>query len=197
AIFSYCLEIKETQMAVVGYARVSSTGQSLEVQRDQLQKAGADEIFEEKRSGTSTKGRDQLEAALRFLRKGDVLVVTRLDRLARSLGDLCKIMDALGEKQVGFRALNQGGLDTTRPEGRLMLNLLGAFAEFETAIRAERQAEGIAKAKAEGRYKGRPASIDPAKAAALKAEGLGATAIARKLKCGRASVYRLLEPDAA
>jgi DNA invertase Pin-like site-specific DNA recombinase len=178
-------------MALVGYCRVSSSGQDLEVQREQLLAAGAEEIFEEKRSGTSMRGRDQLEAALRFVRKGDVLVVTRLDRLARSMSDLLRIVDALTAKQVGFRVLQQSAVDSTRPEGRLLLNLLGAFAEFEKAIQAERQREGIAKAKAEGRYKGRPTSIDPAKIADMKAQGLGASAIARKLGIGRASIYRL------
>lgn len=178
-------------MSIVGYARVSSAGQSLDVQREQLLAAGAEQIFEEKRSGTTTEGREQLEAALRYVRKGDVLLVTRLDRLARSLVDLRRIIDTLTEKEVGFRCLQQH-IDTTSSEGRLMLNLLGAFAEFETEIRKERQADGIAKAKAAGRYRGRPKSIDPEQIAALKAEGLGASAIAKRLGIGRASVYRVL-----
>lgn len=173
-----------------GYSRVSSVGQSLEVQVEQLCAAGCEEIFREKRSGTTTKGRTELEAALRFVRRGDVLVVTRLDRLARSMTDLVKIMDVLAEKQVGFKVLQQA-LDTTTNEGRLMLQIMGAFAEFETAIRKERQAEGIAKAKAKGVYKGRPKSIDPAQIAALKDDGLGATAIAKKLGVSRASIYRV------
>jgi DNA invertase Pin-like site-specific DNA recombinase len=175
----------------VGYARVSSVGQSLDVQVQQLREAGCDEIFQEKKSGTTTAGRDQLEEALRFVRKGDVLTVTRLDRLARSITDLHKIIDRLTEKQVGFRVLQQP-IDTTRSEGRLMMNLLGAFAAFENDIRRERQADGIARAKAAGRYKGRPKAIDPAKIAALQAEGLGATAISKRLGCGRASVYRVM-----
>lgn len=178
-------------MSIVGYARVSSAGQSLDVQREQLLAAGAEQIFEEKRSGTTTAGREQLEAALRYVRKGDVFLVTRLDRLARSLVDLRRIVDMLTEKGVGFRCLQQH-IDTTSSEGRLMLNLLGAFAEFETEIRKERQADGIAKAKAAGRYRGRPKSIDPEQIAALKAEGLGASAIAKRLGIGRASVYRAL-----
>lgn len=176
-------------MSIVGYARVSSAGQSLDVQREQLLAAGAEQIFEEKRSGTTTDGREQLEAALRYVRKGDVFLVTRLDRLARSLVDLRRIVDMLTVKEVGFRCLQQH-IDTTSSEGRLMLNLLGAFAEFETEIRKERQADGIAKAKAAGRYRGRPKSIDPEQIAALKAEGLGASAIAKRLGIGRASVYR-------
>jgi DNA invertase Pin-like site-specific DNA recombinase len=177
---------------LVGYSRVSSVGQSLDLQVEQLRAAGCEEVFQEKRSGTTTQGRTELEAALRFVRKGDVLCVTRLDRLARSMTDLAKIMDALTAKQVGFRVLQQA-LDTTTSEGRLLLHIMGAFAEFETSIRKERQAEGIAKAKAKGVYKGRPKSIDPAQIAALKRDGLGASEIARRLGIGRASVYRIQE----
>jgi DNA invertase Pin-like site-specific DNA recombinase len=180
---------------MVAYARVSSAGQSLEVQLDQLRAAGAEEIFQEKRSGSSTEGREQLEAAMRFVRKGDVFLVTRLDRLARSMTDLRKIADALTEKGVGFRVLQQGSIDTTRSDGRLLLNILGSFAEFELDIRRERQMDGIAKAKEAGKYRGRKASIDPAQIATLKAEGLGASAIARKLGIGRASVYRVAGAD--
>lgn len=177
-------------MAVVGYARVSSVGQSLELQVENLLGAGCEEVFQEKRSGTSRQGRTELEAALRFVRKGDVLCVTRLDRLARSMTDLAKILDQLTEKQVGFKVLQQA-LDTTTNEGRLLLHIMGAFAEFETAIRKERQAEGIAKAKAAGKYRGRKATIDPAVIASMKKDGLGASAIAKRLGIGRASVYRL------
>lgn len=105
--------------------------------------------------------------------------------------DLAKILDALTEKQVGFKVLQQS-LDTTTNEGRLLLHIMGAFAEFETAIRKERQAEGIVKAKAAGKYRGRKASIDPEVIAAMKQDGLGASAIARRLGIGRASVYRLI-----
>lgn len=177
---------------MVGYGRVSSLGQSLDVQVEQLQAAGCEEVFQEKRSGTTRQGRTELEAALRFVRKGDVLCVTRLDRLARSMTDLANIMDQLTEKQVGFRVLQQA-LDTTTNEGRLLLHIMGAFAEFETTIRKERQAEGIVKAKAAGKYRGRKASIDPSQIAALKAEGHGPSAIARKLGIGRASVYRVTQ----
>lgn len=178
-------------MTQVGYARVSSTGQSLEIQEEQLRAAGCEKLFAEKRSGTSAEGRDQLQAALEWVRDGDVLVVTRLDRLARSIVDLRRIIDRLTTKGVGFRCLQQGAIDTTTSEGRLMLNILASFAEFEVEIRQERQADGIAKAKSEGRYRGRPPTIDRATIAALEAEGLGATAIARRLGIGRASVYRI------
>jgi DNA invertase Pin-like site-specific DNA recombinase len=179
-------------MTICAYARVSSSGQSLEVQLDQLRAAGAEEIFQEKRSGSSVEGREQLEAALRFIRKDDVFLVTRLDRLARSMIDLRKIVDTLTEKGVGFRVLQQGSIDTTRSDGRLLLNILASFAEFELDIKRERQRDGIAKAKAAGKYRGRKASIDPDQIEALKKEGLGATAIAKRLGIGRASVYRVV-----
>lgn len=178
-------------MSIVGYARVSSAGQSLDIQREQLVAAGAEEIFEEKRSGTSVAGREQLDAALRYVRKGDIFIVTRLDRLARSIVDLRKIVSELSDQGVGFRCLQQA-IDTTTSEGRLMLNLLGAFAEFEVEIRKERQAEGIAKAKAQGKYRGRPKAINAGEIARLRAEGLGPATIARRLNIGRASVYRHL-----
>ena len=178
-------------VAVCGYARVSSTGQSLDVQLDQLKQAGCEKVFAEKRSGTTTEGRDQLVEALDWVREGDVLIVTRLDRLARSIVDLRKIVDRLGEKGVGFRCLQQGALDTTRSDGRLLLNILASFAEFETDIRRERQADGIAKAKSEGKYRGRPATIDAAAIDELEAQGMGASAIAKRLGIGRASVYRI------
>jgi len=179
-------------MAVVGYARVSSAGQSLDVQEDQLRTAGCERIFAEKRSGTSTAGREKLDEALAWVREGDVLVVTRLDRLARSLVDLRQIVDRLTAKGVGFRCLQQH-IDTTSSEGRLMLNVLAAFAEFETDIRRERQREGIDKARAAGKYRGRPATIDPAQIKQLEAEGVGPSEIARRLGVGRASIYRLRE----
>ncbi|WP_126421186.1 recombinase family protein [Asticcacaulis excentricus] len=176
----------------VGYARVSSSGQSLEVQEEQLRAAGCTELFAEKKSGTTTDGREQLEAALKFVRKGDIFVVTRLDRLARSITDLRQIIDRLTEKQVDFRCLQQSGLDTTKAEGRLMLNILASFAEFETELRKERQREGIDKAKAAGVYKGRPKTIDAEQVKALRDAGVGGTEIAKRLGIARASVYRML-----
>jgi DNA invertase Pin-like site-specific DNA recombinase len=186
------LEVNETEavMTAVGYARVSSIGQSLDVQVEQLRAAGCERIFQEKKSGTTTAGREALQRALEYVREGDTFTITRLDRLARSLVDLRKIVDTLTAKGVGFRVLQQS-IDTTRSEGRLLLNLLASFAEFETDIRKERQMEGIAKAKAAGKYRGRPATIDPEKIVALKAEGLGASAIAKRMGVSRASVYRV------
>lgn len=175
---------------LVAYCRASSAGQSVDIQVEQLKAAGCTEVFSEKRSGTSRDDREQLEAALRFVRRGDVLMVTRLDRLARSITDLSQIIDRLTAKGVGFKCLSQCAVDTTTPEGRLMLQVLGAMAEFETAIRKERQREGIDKAKSEGRYRGRPRSIDPDEVRRLLASGMGPSAVAKQLGIGRASVHR-------
>jgi DNA invertase Pin-like site-specific DNA recombinase len=177
-------------VAVVGYARVSSVGQSLEVQEDHLRQAGCERIFAEKRSGTTTEQREKLAEALAWVRDGDVLVITRLDRLARSVVDLRQIIDTLTAKSVGFRCLQQQ-IDTTSSEGRLMLGILAAFAEFETDIRKERQREGIEKAKQAGKYRGRPATIDPQRIRELEDQGLGPADIARRLGVGRASIYRV------
>lgn len=179
-------------MPLIGYARVSSSGQSLEVQRDQLLAAGCSRIFEEKRSGLSQEGREQLALALDYVRDGDTLIVCRLDRLARSITDLRQIVDRLTAKEVAFKALQQGDLDTTSSNGRLMLNMLGAFAEFEADLRRERQREGIDKAKASGVYKGRKPSVPADDVRALRSEGVKPSEIAKRLGIGRASVYRAL-----
>jgi DNA invertase Pin-like site-specific DNA recombinase len=178
-------------MTKVGYARASSIEQSLDLQITALKAANCDVIRSEKRSGASTAGRDELRTILDFIRPGDVLMVTRIDRLARSIGDLQDIVRELKGKGAVLKATEQP-IDTSSAAGKAFLDMLGVFAEFETNLRRERQMEGIAAAKIKGVYKGRPASIDTAKVAALKAEGLGATEIAKRLKVGRASVYRLL-----
>jgi len=178
-------------MALYGYARVSSSSQDLTIQREALKAAGCEVIREEKVSGTSRQGRQELETLLQFLRAGDVLVVTRLDRLARSLLDLSSIVEELQKKGVGLRATEQP-VDTTSAAGKAFLGMLGVFAEFETNLRKERQLEGIARAKAEGRYRGRPQSIDVDKVKTMQAEGMRPSAIARELGVARSSVYRLL-----
>ena len=178
-------------MTVIGYARVSTTDQNLELQASALRAAGCDVIRSEKRSGTTTAGRDELRTVLDFLRKGDVLTVTRIDRLARSIGDLQDIVRAVKAKGASLKAIEQP-IDTSTAAGKCFLDMLGVFAEFETNLRRERQLEGVASAKARGVYKGRKASIDPAKVRQMKAEGKGASAIAKALKIGRASVYRAL-----
>lgn len=177
---------------LVGYARVSSTDQHLDIQLDALRQAGCEKVFFEKVSGRSTRDRHELTQALDFVREGDTLVVTRLDRLARSVGDLHRIIELLTEKKVAFRCLNQSGVDTYTSTGRLMLSILGAVAAFENDIRRERQAEGIARAKAAGKYRGRPQSVDATMVRKLRQDGLGASQIARELNVSRASVYRSL-----
>ncbi len=128
---------------------------------------------------------------LEFLRDGDVLMVTRIDRLARSIGDLQDIVRALRSRGAVLKATDQP-IDTSTAAGKCFLDMLGVFAEFETNLRRERQLEGIAKAKATGVYKGRPATINAARVQELKARGLGPSEIARTLKIGRSSVYRVL-----
>jgi DNA invertase Pin-like site-specific DNA recombinase len=130
---------------------------------------------------------------LDFLRPGDVLMVTRIDRLARSIGDLQDIVRAVKAKGATLKATEQP-IDTSSAAGKAFLDMLGVFAEFETNLRKERQLEGIAKAKAAGVYKGRPASIDADRIRKLTDEGMGPSQIARELGIGRASVYRVLRP---
>jgi DNA invertase Pin-like site-specific DNA recombinase len=178
-------------MTVIGYARVSSIDQDLSIQETALRDAGCEVIRAEKRTGTTTAGRTELQIVLDFIRTGDVLMVTRVDRLARSIGDLQDIVRGLKAKGASLKATEQP-IDTSTAAGKCFLDMLGVFAEFETNLRRERQLEGIAKAKAAGVYKGRKPSIEPAEVARLKTEGLGA-AIAKRLGIGRASVYRVLE----
>lgn len=170
---------------------MSSSSQSLAIQQEALRTAGCDIIRSEKLTGTKLAGRTELETIIEFARAGDVVTVTRIDRLARSIADLASIVNRLEAKGVSLVATEQP-IDTKSAVGRCFLQMMGVFAEFETAIRRERQMEGIAKAKAEGIYKGRKRSIDPERVKALAAQGVGATAIAKELNVGRASVYRLL-----
>jgi DNA invertase Pin-like site-specific DNA recombinase len=181
-------------MTTIGYARVSTTDQNLDIQITALTAAGAEVIRSEKLSGTTTEGRTELQTVLAFLRKGDTLLVTRIDRLARSIGDLQDIVRAVKAKGASLKATEQP-IDTSTAAGKAFLDMLGVFAEFETNLRKERQLEGIAKAKAAGVYKGRPVSIDTAKVSEvrrLKEDGHGADTIASRLGISRASVYRAL-----
>lgn len=178
-------------MAIYGYARVSTTDQDLETQVEKLTAAGCTVVREEKRSGTTREGRAELETLLAFLRAGDVLMVTKVDRLARSVGDLQEIVKAIRAKGAALKATDQP-IDTGTAAGKCFLDMLGVFAEFETNLRRERQMEGIAKAKARGVYEGRKPTIDIEVVRRLSSEGLGATEIARRVGIGRASVYRLL-----
>lgn len=185
---------------MIGYARVSSRGQNIEPQIAALVAAGVDpkQVYAEKVSGTSRAGREELEALLhRGLRRGDKLVVTRLDRLARSMRDLTNIAHDLREREVDLVVLEQA-IDTSTAEGRLFFNMLGSIAEFETELRKARQREGIDAALAKGPdspFKGRPPSIDADRIAKLHAEGMSPTKIARTIGIARSSVYRYLPQD--
>jgi DNA invertase Pin-like site-specific DNA recombinase len=179
------------RMRLYGYARVSTIDQDLTLQKQALTAAGCQVVRAEKASGSSRAGRQELERLLDFLQDGDVLMVTRIGRLARSIGDLQDIVRHLKSKKIALRATEQP-VDTSTAAGKAFLDMLGVFAEFETNLRRERQLEGIAKAKKEGVYKGRKPSINREKVASLRSEGMGATEIAKRLGVGRASVYRLL-----
>jgi DNA invertase Pin-like site-specific DNA recombinase len=179
-------------MTLYGYARVSSIDQDLTIQQAALQAAGCDIVRAEKASGTRRNGRTELQVLLHFLRPGDTLMVTRIDRLARSLKDLQDIVYELKAKGVALKATEQP-IDTGNAAGKAFLDMLGVFAEFETNLRRERQMEGIKAAKERGVYKGRKPSIDVAEVRRLRTEEkLGPAAIARRLGIGRASVYRVL-----
>ena len=178
----------------IGYARTSTVEQiaGLEAQERQLRAAGAEKLFTERVSSVAK--REQLEAALDFCREGDVLVATKLDRLARSMTDLVAIISKLKAKGVELQILAMN-LDTSTPTGKLMLNLMGSFAEFEREIMLERQREGVAKAKADGKYKGRvpTAQRKGAEVVQLRGQGVKPEEIAVKLGISRASVFRVLK----
>lgn len=178
-----------------GYARVSTTDQDLTIQEASLRHAGCTIIRSEKKSGNTTDGRTELQTLIEFARQGDTIVVTRIDRLARSIADLALLVRTLESRGIALRATEQP-IDTGTAAGRAFLQMLGVFAEFETAMRKERQLEGIAKAKQAGVYKGRRASIDVARVSELRNEGVGPSEIARRMGIGRASVYRVLSSGA-
>lgn len=179
----------------IGYARVSTTDQSLDLQRTALTNAGVDKLFAEQRSGRSADDRPELQAAIEFAREGDTIIVTKLDRLARSARDLHNILATLDAKKVGFRCLDQA-IDTTNSTGRLTLSILGAVAAFELDIRAERQREGIEAAKRRGVYVGRKSNIDLDRVRQLSGR-MKPTEIAAVVGISRASVYRALSQIAA
>ncbi|HAI29623.1 MULTISPECIES: recombinase family protein [unclassified Thalassospira] len=179
---------------LVGYARTSTLDQkaSIEVQVRDLIDLGCEKVFKEQVSSVDVKNREQLALALDFIREGDTLVVTKLDRLARSTAHLVDIMQTIEAKKAGLRIVDLG-VDTGTATGRLMLNVVSAIAQFEREIMLERQREGIEKARREGKYKGRPTEIDPDKVRAMKDAGKSPTTIAKELRIARSSVYRVLE----
>jgi len=174
----------------VGYARVSSVGQNLESQIIALKEYGCEKIFQEKVSGTSTKGREQLKEMLNFVRESDEVIFTRTDRVARSVLDLQLIVKELTEKGVSLTATEQP-ISTKDATSKCFLDMLSVFAEFETNLRKERQMDGI-KANRD-KFKGRGQTIDIDKIKALWGQGMGATAIGKEMGIDRTSVYRLLK----
>jgi DNA invertase Pin-like site-specific DNA recombinase len=178
---------------LIGYARTSIFEQEagLQAQERDLQEVGVERLFKEQTSATGS--REALAEAIDFAREGDVLVVTKLDRLARSVADLVTLTQTLKRKKVSLRVLAMN-LDTATSTGRLMLNLLGSIAEFERDLMLERQKEGIAKARAEGKYKGRvpTAQRQADRIQQLKAQGLSAKAVAEQLGISQRSVFRIL-----
>jgi DNA invertase Pin-like site-specific DNA recombinase len=175
----------------IGYARVSTSDQDLSVQRKALKKAECGVVFEEKASGTKRTGRTELEKLLGILGKGDAVVVTRLDRLGRSLRDLANIADEISDAGAHLVVTEQS-VDTSTSAGRAFFGMLATFAQFETDVRRERQMEGIDAAKAKGVYKGRRPSVDRKAVVELTEAGKNPTDIARELGIGRTSVYRVL-----
>jgi len=177
----------------IGYARVSSIGQNLDAQLGKLNSYGCEKIFQEKASAASGKKRTELEQALEYCREGDVLVVTKLDRLARSMADLHNIAQTLEKKHVDFVVLDQN-IDTTTPTGKFTFNMLGAVAVFERDMIAERQAEGIAKAKEKGVKFGRKVKLDSKQEMEVLAafqEGKSKSEIARDFGISRSTIYRI------
>lgn len=178
-------------MALIGYARVSSVGQSLEVQLGKLK--SCNKVFQEKHSGTLYK-RPKLQACLEYVREGDTLVVSRLDRLARSTLHLCQIAEELERKQVSLQVLDQN-IDTGSATGRLLFNMLGAIGQFETELRAERQMDGIQKAKENGVRFGRKKALDQAQIDQLKKrrqQGELIKSLMKDYRLSKASIYRYL-----
>jgi len=179
-------------MTIWAYARASSADQDTAIQEAALKAAGAHKVFAEKRSGTTRVGREQLDLMLSVISPADLVLVTRVDRLARSVHDLTGIAAEIKSKGASLKAIEQP-VDTTTAAGQCFYQMLGVFAEFETAIRRERQLEGIAAAKARGVYRGRPKGpVGAADVRRLKAQGIGATEIAKRVGLSRAHVYRLL-----
>jgi DNA invertase Pin-like site-specific DNA recombinase len=180
---------------IVGYARVSSEGQSLENQKQKLTAYGCKRLYSEKITGT-TSNRAKMKEALDFVREGDKFVITRLDRLARSVGDLANLSKQLESKGVDLVVLDQK-IDTSTATGKLMFNMIGAFAEFERDLIHERCKEGIERAKANGVKFGRKPTLLPNQLKKLKAEfdsgEIGKVELARKYGVSRASLYRLVK----
>ena len=175
----------------IGYARVSSTGQKLEVQKGLLEKEGCSTIFEEKLSGKSLE-RPELTLLLKTMREGDTIVISKLDRLARSMSDFWNVYEQIKVKGVSLKILNMG-LDTNSSQGRLMMGVLSSVAEFERELIRERQADGIAKAKSTGKHLGRPKLTDELKNQVMEMLGAGSTkqVVSETLSIGVSTIYKI------
>lgn len=181
-------------MTNYGYARVSTDGQTLASQDAQLHDAGCAKVYAEKVSGAKTNGRAELGKVLKRLKAGDVLVVTRLDRLARSTRDLLNILHSLGERSIGFKSLADSWADTTTPHGRLLVTMLAGIAEFERELIKARTSDGRARAKARGVHMGRPPKLTPhqrAEAIARRNAGETVVDIARSYNVSHPTISRL------
>jgi len=175
---------------IIGYARVSTTDQNSAIQIATLEAAGCERVFTDQKTGTKIEGRTALQEAIDFAREGDTLTVTRIDRLARSIGDLQTILAHLKYKGIALRCTEQP-VDTSTAAGKAFLDMLGVFAEFETNLRKERQLEGIAAAKAKGVYKGRKPSVDRAEVFRHLDAGMSGADIAKALGITRMTVHRI------
>lgn len=181
--------------AVVGYARVSTGQQDYSSQVEHLQAAGATKVFMEKRSGLDG-NRPALNECLSYLREGDTLLITKLDRLARSTADLYRIVSSLDEEGIAFKVLDDAAIDTSTRTGKLVMGILALIAEFETDIRRERQMEGIAKAKAEGRIGGRPAQVTDEirnHVKELRSQGISIRKVAEEIGFSKATVQKIIK----
>ena len=181
-------------MALVGYVRVSSLDQDTTTQFERVSGAGCEKVFTEKKSGTTTKGRSALSDCFEYMREGDTLIITKIDRLARSARDLYNLVHELEQKGIHLNVLDQS-IETNTPQGKAFLGMLATFAEFETNIRKERQLEGIAAAKEKGKYTGRkPSAQNKAELImSLVDQGLTKQAIADKAEVSIASVYNVIK----
>ena len=183
-------------MAKVGYARVSSSTQDYQGQVDALKAAGCERIFSEKVSGKSTNGRREFDKLMKALLPGDIVVVSKLDRLARSSRDLHNILHELQAQSCGFVSLGESWCDTTSEVGRLMLTIMGGIAEFERGLIRKRCEEGIERAKANGKQLGRPTALDHGqrrRVAERYAAGETMAELAREYECGEATIWRALQ----
>lgn len=181
---------------IFGYARVSTLDQDTTTQIERLEAYGCEKVFSEHMSGTEKDNRDALQQCLEHIREGDTLVITKIDRLARSSRDLHNVVHDIEQRGIKLVVIDQN-IDTSTPTGKAFLGMLGVFAEFETNIRKERQLEGIAKAKAKGVYKGRKPTAQALKPQMLELfkQGMSKPKIAKELGCSVASVYNVLKGE--